>query len=320
MSDLLEFRLLKYIAMIAETGNFTRAAEKLYLAQPSLSEQIIHLEEGLGIAIFDRSGKKVEPTPAGLVLVSYAKGAVRERNEIVKAARAIHQGEVPPLRLGFSSFVPTSVLEGFQRLYETVFPACPVHLVGGNPAQIVERLRHKTLDCALLPMPVEGDDFAALQISSTPLVVCMRADDPLAQLTEIRPTEMADRLRVFRDPENHPSGHRRLLEMLAECGVRPQVSCAAATPAEVEWMVRKGFGLALIDGQMNLESSLTTRAVAGVTWTADTAFVHPLAADHLALPLLARHLRKGSNPKPRKFEQRKKDQRAVQLELLTWSR
>lgn len=317
MSDLLEFRLLKYIAMIAETGNFTRAAEKLYLAQPSLSEQIINLEAGLGIEIFDRSGKRVEPTPAGLVLVSYAKGAVRERNEIVKAARAIHQGEVPPLRLGFSSFVPTSVREGFQRLYESVFPACPVHLAGGNPAQIVERLRHKTLDCALLPMPVEGDDLAAMQIGSTPLVACMRTDDPLAQLPEIRPPEMADRLTVFRDPESHPSAHRRLLEMLAECGVRPEVSCAAATPADVQWMVQKGFGLALIDGQMKLESSLTTRTVAGVTWTADTAFVHHSAADHLALPLLARHLRKGSNPKPRKPVPLKKNQSAVQLELLT---
>jgi DNA-binding transcriptional LysR family regulator len=317
MSDLLEFRLLKYIAMIAETGNFTRAAEKLYLAQPSLSEQIINLEEGLGIEIFDRSGKRVEPTPAGLVLVSYAKGAVRERNEIVKAARAIHHGEVPPLRLGFSSFVPTVVLEEFQRLYESVFPACPVHLAGGNAAQIVERLRNKTLDCALLPMPVEGDDIAALQIGSTPLVVCMRTDDPLAQLTEIRPVEMADRLTVFRDPESHPSAHKRLLEMLAECGVRPQVSCAAATPADVQWMVQKGFGLALIDGQTKLEQSLTTRAVAGVTWTADTAFVHHSAVDHLALPLLARHLRKGSNPKPRRPEQRKKNPSAVQLELLT---
>ena len=317
MSDLLEFRLLKYIAMIAETGNFTRAAEKLYLAQPSLSEQIINLEEGLGIEIFNRSGKTMEPTPAGLVLVNFAKEAVRARNETVKAARAIHQGEVPPLRLGFSCFVPIPVLEGFQRLYESVFPACPVHLAGGDPAQIVDRLRRKALDCALLPMPVEGEDLAALQISSTPLVVCMRTDDPLAQLTEIRPAEMADRLRVFRDPESHPSAHKRLLQMLAECGVRPEVSCAAATPADVQWMVRKGFGLALIDGQMKLEPSLTTRAVADVTWTADTAFVHRSEAEHLALPLLARHLRKTSNSKPRRSEQRTKAHQPVQLELPT---
>jgi len=317
MSDLLEFRLLKYIAMIAETGNFTRAAERLYLAQPSLSEQIKNLEEGLGIEIFDRGRNRVEPTPAGLILVNYAKEAVRTRNEIVKAARAIHQGEVPPLRLGFCCFVPTVALEGFQRLYESVFPACPVHLAGGNPEQIVDRLKRRMLDCALLPMPVTGEDLTALQIGSTPLVVCMRSDDPLAQLTEIHPAELADRLKIFRDPESHPSAHKRLLEMLTECGVRPEVSCAAATPADVQWMVRKGFGLALIDEQMKLEPALTTRPIAGVTWTADTAFVHHSDADHLALPLLARHLGKGSYQKPHKAEQRKKDKSAVQLELLT---
>ncbi len=66
----------------------------------------------------------------------------------------------------------------------------------------------------------------------------MRIDDPLAQLTDIRPTELADRLTVFRDPESHPSAHKRLLEMLTECGVRPQVSCAVATPADVQRDVR----------------------------------------------------------------------------------
>jgi hypothetical protein len=127
---------------------------------------------------------------------------------------------------------------------------------------------------------------------------------------------LTDRLTVFRDPESHPSAHKRLLEMLAECGVRPQVSCAAATPADVQWMVRKGFGLALIDGQMKLEASLTTRAFAGVTWTADTAFVHHGDADHLALPLLVRHLRKTGSQRTRNQEQRGKAQKPIQLELI----
>ncbi len=165
-------------------------------------------------------------------------------------------------------------------------------------------------------MPVTGDEFAVLQVGSTPLVVCLRVDDPLAQLTEIRPAELTDRLTVFRDPEGHPSAHKRFLEMLGECGVRPQVSCAAATPADVQWMVQRGFGLALIDGEMKLEQSLTTRAVAGVTWTADTAFVHHSAAKHLALPLLARHLGKGGNQRPRKLEPRKKSPKPIELEFL----
>jgi len=109
MSDLLEFRLLKYVAVIAETGNFTRAAEKLYTSQPSLSHQIIDLEDGLGMEIFERSRDRVTPTPGGLIIVEYAKEAVRTRNEVVKAALAVHHGEVAPLRLGFSCFVPTPV-------------------------------------------------------------------------------------------------------------------------------------------------------------------------------------------------------------------
>jgi hypothetical protein len=71
-----------------------------------------------------------------------------------------------------------------------------------------------------------------------------------------------------------------------------------------------------IDAQMKLEPSLTMRAVAGATWTADTAVVHHFNADHLALPVLARHLQKGSNPRDRKPEQREKLQEPVQMELL----
>jgi len=178
MSDLLEFRLLKYIAVVAEVGNITRAAEKLFTSQPSLSHQIIDLEEGLGMEIFERNRDRVTPTPGGQILVEYAKEAVRTRNEAVKAALAIDRGEVPPLRLGFSCFVPTSVLEGFQRVYEAFFPACPAQLAGGEPAQIVDQIRRRTLDCAILPIPIKEDDLTVVQIASAPLVICMRDDDP----------------------------------------------------------------------------------------------------------------------------------------------
>ncbi|HEX3986831.1 MAG TPA: LysR family transcriptional regulator [Acidobacteriaceae bacterium] len=317
MSDLLEFRLLKYIAVIAEVGNFTRAAEKLFTSQPSLSHQIIDLEDGLGMEIFERSRERVTPTPGGLIIVEYAKEAVRTRNEVVRTALAVQHGEVPPLRLGFSCFVPTPVLEGFQRVYEALFPACPAQFAGGDPARIADKLQRKTLDCALLPMPVKTDDLIIVQIASAPLVVCMREDDPLARLSEIRPEEIADRLRVFRAPESHPAAHRRLMEMLGEIGIRPAVSCVASTPSELQWMVQRGFGLALIDQQIRLEPFLTARPIAGVRWSADTAFVHDAGADHLALPLLVRHLGRSSNGRtpPRRIS-RIKGEGPVQLELL----
>src|ERR1700760_2366779 len=105
MSDSLEFRLLKYIVAVAETSNFTRAAERLFLAQPSLSKQIRDLEEELKFLIFERSRDGVRITPAGEMVLAWARETLQAREELVGMARAVHLGEVPPLRLGFSSFV-----------------------------------------------------------------------------------------------------------------------------------------------------------------------------------------------------------------------
>jgi DNA-binding transcriptional LysR family regulator len=107
MSDSLEFRLLKYIVAVAETSNFTRAAERLFLAQPSLSKQIRDLEEEIRFPIFDRSRDGVRATLAGEMVVAYAKETLRSRDELVAMARAVYLGEVPPLRLRACSDRPS---------------------------------------------------------------------------------------------------------------------------------------------------------------------------------------------------------------------
>src|SRR5260370_2662726 len=136
MSDSLEFRLLKYIVAVAETSNFTRAAERLFLAQPSLSKQIRDLEEEIKFPIFDRSRDGVRITPAGQMVLAYARETLRAREELVVMARAVHLGEVPPLRLGFSSFVNANLLQTFRDKYESMFPGCQIHLAGGEPLPI----------------------------------------------------------------------------------------------------------------------------------------------------------------------------------------
>ena len=106
------------------------------------------------------------------------------------------------------------------------------------------------------------------------------------------------------------------MEILAEIGIKPDVACLAATPADIQWMVQSGSGVALIDQKTPLDSSLTTRPIAEVNWSADTAFVYPLIAEHLALPILTRHLRKVNGSKPAKHMPRKKQANDIQMELL----
>src|ERR1700723_1621386 len=96
MSDLVEFRHLKYIVAVAETANFTRAAERLFLAQPSLSKQIKDLEDEIGFPIFVRNRDGVRITPAGQMIITYAQEALSARGEIITMAPAVSKSEGGP--------------------------------------------------------------------------------------------------------------------------------------------------------------------------------------------------------------------------------
>ncbi len=286
MSDSLTFRLLQYIKAVAETLNFTRAAQRLFLAQPSLSQQIRDLEDQLKFPIFNRDGRVIRVTDAGRLIVSYAESALREREEIVAMARAIHLHQVPPLRLGFSSFISASLLQTFRESYEEMFPGCEIQLSGGDPVLTLQRLNERLLDCAILPMPIDEDLYETQQIAQSPLVVCMCSNDPFADKSQLDIHEIAPRIKIFRDPELQPSAHSRLVELFKEVGIVLSLSSSARTPSDIQWMVKAGYGPALVDQLIPLEPGLITRPIAGVNWTADTAYVHHNRTDHIALPFI----------------------------------
>jgi DNA-binding transcriptional LysR family regulator len=136
MSDLVEFRHLKYIVAVADEANITRAAERLFLAQPSLSKQIKDLEDEVGFPIFVRNRDGVRITPPGQMIIAYAHEALQKKSKIIAMARAVHRGEVPPFRLGFSSFIDPELLQIFRNAYAKLLPDCLIHLSSGDPIQL----------------------------------------------------------------------------------------------------------------------------------------------------------------------------------------
>jgi DNA-binding transcriptional LysR family regulator len=298
MSNSVEFRHLEYLIAIYEGKNFTKAAERLYRSQPAISHQVRALEEDIGFPIFVRGGRDgVSPTPAGRLVLNWARNVLAERLEIFVMARAIHNGEVPPLRLGFSPFVSPHLLQTFRDAYEELFPGCEIQLSGTELLHTLQRLGHGTLDCAVLPLPVDKDMWNVVQIMQSPLVVCMRADDPLASQSQLDIHEIAARIKIFHDPELHPSAHSRLIEMFAEVGIPLHVASSAATPSDMQWMVKQNYGLALIDQFTTLEPGLITRPIAGIHWTADIAFVSSKDGNHMGLPFIEKFLKQsGLNP------------------------
>lgn len=315
LSDSLTFRLLRYIKASAETLNFTRAAEQVFVAQSSLSHQIGKLEDNIELPIFDRLQNGLQLTTAGRIIAAYAENTLREWDQTLAMARAVQRKEVPPLRLGFSSFVNAKLLEKFRENYEGMFTGCAIRLLSGDPVLCLQRLDARMLDCAILPLPIDSSIYCVQQIAQSPLVVCMRSDDVLADRAQLDIHEVAQRITVFRDPELHPSAHSRLVETFAEIGISIHLACSARTPSEIQWMVKERYGLALIDQLWPLDPGLITRPITGVNWTADTAFVHLKHTDHVAIPFVERFFLESSSDSRR----RKRPLKASppeQLELL----
>ena len=316
MYDFVEFRHLKYIAAVAEEGNITRAAERLHVAQPSLSKQIKDIEDEIGFSIFARTRDGVSVTPSGQMIVAYAQEAIQRRSEVVALAQAVHRREIPPLRLGISSFINPALLQRLRNSYYEYFPACSVNLSGGNPAHMLRKLERGALDGALLTLPIDGRDWIVQHVAHSSFVACIRADDPLARDHEVTTDDLSTRLNIFRDPELHPAAHRRLLELLAEVGIHPEIRCVAATPADIQWMVRAEHGVALVDQSITLDTDLTTRPIAGVQWTIDAAFVHHAEANHLALPFVVQFARQMQSRQADKKRPLPQPCEPVQLRLL----
>jgi LysR family hydrogen peroxide-inducible transcriptional activator len=267
MSDSVEFRHLEYLVAIDERKNFTKAAEQVYRSQPAVSQQIRGLEADIGFPVFERHGRDgVTATPAGELVLGWARTILAERSEVFAIARAIHRGEVPPLRMGFSSFVNQNLLTQFRQSYSELFPKCEVVVSGSDSAAILQRLSTGTLDC-------------------------MRSDDALASHTHLDLHEVAPRIRVFRDPDVHPSAHAQLVHLFAEAGIPLSLGNSVSNKADIQWMVRENYGLALIDETLPLEAGLTTRPIAGVNWSVQTAFVAKKSGEHIALSFILKFLR-----------------------------
>ncbi|MDE1155363.1 MAG: LysR substrate-binding domain-containing protein [Acidobacteriaceae bacterium] len=291
MSDIVEFRHLEYLVAIAERRNFSKAAEHVLRSQPAISHQIKMVEADIGYPLLIRDGRNgVHPTPAGEFVLAWARVVLPQKKETFRMAKAIHDGTVPALRMGFSSFVNSFLLDNFRLVYQGMFPDCEIQLSGADTQHVLERLEAGTLDCALLPMPIDRDRWDVREVAHSPLVICMRADDPLNTQAQVDIREVASRLQVFRDPELHPAAHARLSEMFSELGIDLHLASSAATPADIQMMVKQGYGLALIDQLWSLDAGLVTRPLAGLKWTADFAFVTARGRKHMALMFIERYL------------------------------
>jgi DNA-binding transcriptional LysR family regulator len=237
-------------------------------------------------------GGRIRPTETGLAFIALAKLLLETRDEVINALIAIERGEVGSVRFGCTPLVDHSLFRTFCDLHKEILPVCPVRPTHGDTTHLAEEVVSGTVDAAFVTLPLRHPDLRIEELRRDRLVVCLRRDDPLAAKASLQTSDLQGNLAVLYHPQRHPDAHERLLELLRDTGVQIEEYSWASHPSEMQTLVKGGHGFALIREGTNLDEELTTRPIAGLDWTVDTASIYHKVRHPKTVPILVKRLRK----------------------------
>ncbi|MBY3062391.1 LysR family transcriptional regulator [Rhizobium laguerreae] len=190
----MELRHLRYFLAVAEEGNFTRAAGKLGIGQPPLSQQIRDLEREVGATLFHRVPHGAELTAAGTAFLGEAKASLAAAEKAKLAAQSANRGETGRLSLGFtasSAFNP--VVSTTIRRFRAYWPEVQLSLTEMNTLALMQKLERGELDATFMRPSL--DDLAGIRmrrLPDEPMVIALPASHPLAQRSKLPLAALAD--------------------------------------------------------------------------------------------------------------------------------
>jgi DNA-binding transcriptional LysR family regulator len=183
----MELRHIRYFLALAEEGNFTRAAAKLGIGQPPLSQQIRDLENEIGAQLFHRVPHGAELTAAGVAFLSEAKAAIEAAEKAKLAAQRANRGETGRLSLGFTaSSAFNTVVTSTIRQFRNRFPEVRLSLTEMNTNALMQRLMRGEIDAAFIRPGLEDPkDVRLKRLADEPMLVALPAGHPLAKEAEV---------------------------------------------------------------------------------------------------------------------------------------
>ena len=256
---MIETRLLRQFIAVAEELNFRRAAERLHMAQPPLSQAILRLEEALGYPVFERTNRKVSLTPAGTAFLATARQLLASLEEGVAAARRVAQGIEGHLRPSFIHITPYAHVLNALRALRAASPAVQFTLREASTQQQVEWLERGEVDIALLRAPGRGTPGLRFErLSGEDIVIALPSGHRCAGQATVDLADLAHDDFVASPRELGQGFHDQLASLCLHAGFVPQVAQQARRLQTVQGLVAAGFGVAL------LPASLAASMPAGV--------------------------------------------------------
>jgi DNA-binding transcriptional LysR family regulator len=242
----MELRQLRYLVALADERHFTRAAEREHVAQPALSQQIRRLEEETGLALVERTTRRVRITDAGELLVARARRILTELDAAhteLQGLRGIQTGKITVGSLHTMGPIDVSLV---LAIFHQRHPGIELTVREQSSEELAEMLRVDELDLAFLSVTerVESHGLALHQLVSEELVALLPPSHPLAGHASVRMAELADEQFI-----SYREGSR-LRELLtgagAHAGFAPQVKLESNESRRIRRLVSRGMGVAIL--------------------------------------------------------------------------
>ncbi len=240
----MNLRDLRYLVALAEHKHFGRAAEAAFVSQPTLSTQIMKLEDELGVALVERTPRKVLLTEVGREIVQRARDVLNEVEQIRVIARRTLDPESGTLRLGIFPTLGPYLLPHVVPLIRERFPRLELLLVEEKTEVILRQLREGRLDAGILALPVHDQQLHVEKLFDEPFVLAVPEGNPLAKHRSIKLDDLADQnLLLLED------GHclrDQALEVCQLAGAGEKSGFRATSLETLRQMVAANVGITLL--------------------------------------------------------------------------
>jgi LysR family transcriptional regulator, hca operon transcriptional activator len=248
----MELRHLRYFVAVADELSFTRGAEKLRIAQPSLTRQIKDLEEELGVRLLDRTKKKVTLTRDGEFFLGRAKRLLGYSDELIQAIHELDHKVSHTVNIGYVANPFHRVLPASLTAFEKEFPDISINLFGIPSAEQIIAVKDGKLDVGFVGLldPIEDADLQFLVVGSYKAVALLPRTNSRAKKGIVHLNDLVQTFFVALSETCYPGYSRWFKGTCERLGIRPKIVQVVDNDSALIQAVRSGLGVALLPEQI----------------------------------------------------------------------
>lgn len=271
----MDFRSLTYFITVAQELNFTRAAEKLNMSQPPLSNQIHALEDEMGVTLFIRGKRHLTLTEEGKLLLHRSLQILEMAEKTKRDISYMKEGLSGKLTIGLVEGRPPFMIARWIAGFHEEFPLVHFEMWNGSTDDVLDRLNRGLVDLALIAAPYDEEHLQGMSIEKSPWVAIMSKDSPLAQL----PGNTIALSQLESYPLIIPRRDSRIAEMrqwFDEAGINPQILCELSSYVDAVALAEQNAGIAIFaQGTYTPNNLIDVRMLTDPVRIVENVLVHP---------------------------------------------